>query len=124
MTDRNAVVATLTADQMLDIMMAADTLVEQRDAAREEAAQLRQQLAAETSDPIVWDGSEESSEAICDALHPILGGDLMVVDLERGFLHIYDMNTGHTYGYVGQHCRIRIEGDSFVILPPEEVAGA
>lgn len=119
MSDRNAVVATLTADQMLDVMMAVNTLVEQRDAAREEAAQLRQQLAAEASDPITWGGSSGALDEIRRALgHG--DGDRGVYRDYEGWLEIEDSHTHEYLGFVAHNARIQIAGDSFVILPPEK----
>lgn len=91
------------------------------DAAREEAAQLRQQLAAEASAPIVWDGSEEAYDEVCAALEHSESNLRVHIDGPdyAEWLDIEDGSTLTTVGRVVPNARIRADGDSFVILPPE-----
>ena len=75
----------------------------------------------EVSDPITWDGSDEAFEAIRAALgHGVSG--LRVYKSGPDYAEWLEIEDGRTLVLIGHavpNARIRIEGDSFVILPPE-----
>lgn len=73
----------------------------------------------EVPEPIVWDGSEASAKAINDALpdgHTASPAETSVY----GHLGIKSAGDHPRYASIEADWRIRIEGDSFAILPPKE----
>lgn len=76
----------------------------------------------EVSDPIVWDGTDEAFKAIREALAHGKGvlevwlGD----DEYEPHIEITSRCTLNRVGLVVHGAGVRIEGDSFVILPPEK----
>jgi len=82
----------------------------------------------EVSDPIVWDGTDAAFDAIEELLRPLgvtilLDGiDAHELDEPMPALQLRDIFSAFpTVGFIPPMGRIRAEGDSFAILPPEEV---
>ena len=80
----------------------------------------------EVSEPIVWDGSDEAYDAIEAFLRPlgvtILLDDIDADELDEPMPALQLRNVSSTFptvGFIPPMARIRREGDSFVILPPE-----
>ena len=85
---------------------------------------MKANLWHEVSDPIVWDGTDESFRAIREALAHGQGvlevwlGD----DEYEPHIEITSRSTLNRVGLVVHGAGVRIEGDSFVILPSEVTA--
>ena len=73
----------------------------------------------EVSDPIVWDGSDAALEAIRGAVSTALGCVIVAGSIGTDVMLFSDKK--RTIGIILDGGSVRIEGDSFVILPPEEV---
>ncbi|OPZ65837.1 MAG: hypothetical protein BWY85_00327 [Firmicutes bacterium ADurb.Bin506] len=71
----------------------------------------------EVSDPITWDGSDHAAKAINDALPDGAAASPAETSV-YGHLGIKSAGDHPRYASVEADWRIRIEGDSFVILPP------
>ena len=76
-------------------------------------AELASELGREVGETFTWDGSPESYEAICKALPGRVHGG-------RGVPLLYLKHPDTYSARIGEGWRIRIEGDSFAVLPPAQ----